>query len=105
MKTYDPNITFASQVVRITYQSWDYTGEFDIPIGGNCKGLTILNAAVSHHADQLYEEQGDGAVLILKRPAEDGDGEDTLEVDADEDTLEEMCVGLRIIIQTPEDAP
>lgn len=100
MKVYAPDMRWSSQVVRITYQQWDYVGEFDVTIRGNCQGLSILKAAIGEHAGTLYEECGKYPILILKRPALDGDGEDTLECDADEEDLEEMCVGLRIISQS-----
>lgn len=101
MKTYDPNMVWAVQAVRLTYQMWDYSAEFEVLIRGNCKGASVLKAGISRHADQLYDEQGEYAVLVLKRPAEDGNGEDTLECDADEESLEEMCIGARITSQTP----
>lgn len=103
MLAYAPDLKWSTQVVRITYQQWDYSGDFDVTIHGNCHGLTILKAAIARHAVQLFEELGQYPVLILKRPALDGDGEDTLECDADEEDLEEMCVGIRIVSQTALD--
>ena len=103
MLAYAPDLKWSTQVVRITYQQWDYLGEFEVTIRGNCHGLTIIKAAVSRHADQIFEESGGHPVLILKRPALDGEGEDTLECDADEEDLEEMCVGVRIVSQTALD--
>lgn len=100
MKDYDPNMEWCVQVVRITYQQWDYVGEFDIPIRGNCQGMSILSAAIGTHADMLFDEQSGYPTIVLKRPAADGDGEDTLECDAADRDLEQMCVGLRIISQT-----
>ena len=103
MLAYAPDLNWSTQVVRITYQQWDYIAEVDVTIHGNCHGMTILKAAVCRHAEQLFDEQGNYPVLILKRPALDGDGEDTLECDADEKDLEAMCVGVRIVSQTALD--
>lgn len=100
MEAYAPDLEWSAQVVRITYQQWDFVGEFDVTIRGNCQGLSILKAAIGAHAKKLYAECGDYPILILKRPALEGDGEDTLECEADEEDLEEMCVGLRIISQS-----
>lgn len=96
MNTYDPNIVWAKHTVEIDYQQWDYKGTFTVQIGGNCRGLSILTDAISSHADKLADEH-EYPMLILKRPAENGDGEDTLECDADETELERMCVAIRIV--------
>jgi hypothetical protein len=103
LTTYDPNIRWAKHTVEITYQMWDYSGTFEVSIRGNCRGFSILDNAIEHHSDELYRKQGESAVLTLKRPADDGNGEDTLECDADENSLQDMCVGLRIVRHEEED--
>ena len=100
LSTYDPNIRWAKHEVEITYQSWHYTTSVIVTIKGNCKGFSIIESALSMHADQLFDAQGECPQLILTRPAEDGDGEDTLETTPDDDIenwLESMCVGVRIV--------
>lgn len=104
MKTYDPNTSWSIQTVEITYMMWDYTATALVTVRGNCKGLSILRAAIDYHANDLYEKHGDAVELVLTRPAEDGCGEDTLTTYPNEegansldDFLEEMCVGLKII--------
>lgn len=102
MKTYDPNTFWSIHTVEITYQQWDYTATELVTVRGNCKGFSILQSAIQSHADDLYEKHGDAAEMLLKRPAEDGGGEDTLITTQHQDNsletwLEEMCVGLRIV--------
>lgn len=105
MKTYDPNTYWSIHTVEITYMQWDYTATEFVTIRGNCKGSFILQSAIQHHADDLYEKHGDAAELVLKRPAQDGsDGEDTLTCNPDgehenslETWLEDMCVGIKIV--------
>lgn len=106
LKTYDPNIRWAVHIVEITYQMWEYSTTAQVTVTGNCKGESILQSAIGVHADEIYEQQGDNAELILRRPAEDGDGEDTLTTSPDDDDieswLESMCVGLKIVAHTAE---
>lgn len=104
MKTYDPNVSQSLQTVEITYQQWDYTAKVLVKIQGNCKGFDVLDAAIFSHAQDIYEQQGEEAVLILCRAKEDGYGEDTLEcspeIEGDngvETWLEQMCIGLKIV--------
>lgn len=102
--TYDPNMDWSEQTVEIAYQSWDYRATVQVQIGGNCMGHSIMESAVSSHADKLVEEQGEYPVLVLTNMA----GE-TLETSFDDDFgddvetwLADMCVGLRIIKQAEE---
>lgn len=105
MKTYDPNVSWACITVEITYQQWDYTATALVKMQGNCKGLSALGTAIFRHAQDIYEQQGEEVVLILRRPAEGGDGEDTLETSPGDDDLEnflaEMCVGVKIVEVVP----
>lgn len=108
LPAYDPNIRWAKHVIEITYQQWDYRLTVEVEIGGNLHGAEVLEYAISTHADDLLQAQGEFPMLVLRRPAADGsDGEDTLEVFADdgdiEDFLTDMCVGLRIVCHERED--
>lgn len=108
LPTYDPNIRWSKHIIEITYQQWDYRLSVEVEIGGNLHGAEVLEYAISTHADDLFKAQGEDAVLVLRRPAADGSGdEDTLEVCADdgdlEDFLTDMCVGLRIVRHERED--
>lgn len=57
MKNYDPNIRFATQKVAITFQCWDYKTTKVAHIGGNCKGLDVIETAVDHIFSELADEQ------------------------------------------------
>lgn len=104
LKNYDPNITWGTQTVVITYQQWDYTAQFEVEISGNCKGASILDSAISRHAEAFETDRG---VMTLNRLAEDGSGEfDTLTCESEdldiERWLQSMCVGLHIVRQVAE---
>lgn len=106
---YDPNIRWAKHTFEITYMQWDYSHTELVEIGGNCRGADLMPSAIATHAERLYEEMGDAAALVLTRPAEDGDGLDTLECSPDDDDLEDwlksMCVGVRIVRHEKEARP
>lgn len=107
MQTYDPNIQWATHDVEIMYQQWDYTCTAVVQVEGNCKGFSIMESAISMHVDKIFEDAQDmlEPTMVLKRPAEDGVGEDTLETSADCESvgrwLEAMCVGIRIVGHEP----
>ena len=104
VKAYDPNIRRGSHRFEIIYMMWDYSiTVISKPIGGNCRGFDLFSTAIESHADQLYDEQGEHPIIFLKRPAEDGDGEDYLECSPDfveddiGDWLKSMCVSVRLV--------
>ena len=108
VKAYDPNIRWGFHSFEITYMCWDYSiTVVTRRIGGTCRGFDLFSTAIENHAKDLIAEQGDHPVLYLTRPAEDGDGEDSLEcgtdVDVDvEDWLKSMCVSVRLVGHEPE---
>lgn len=101
----DPAVRWTTQTIEITYRWWDFSTTAMVDIKGNCFGFSVMESAVSTHGDQLFEAQGEYPTLVLRRPAEDGDGEDTLECTPDGDEidewLEKMCVGVRIVAREP----
>jgi hypothetical protein len=95
---YDPNIVWARHSFELTFVQWDYSLAVAVDVCGNCKGATLFQSALSTAFEELCGGGGAGGEIILKRPAENGDGEDTLEIDLeDEDDLAAICVGIRII--------
>lgn len=98
---YDPNIHWARHTVEITYMQWDYRCTVLIEILGNCRGATLFSSAIARHAEQLYEQSGEDAELIMTRPAEDGDGVGSLIETPDdghfEDWLTDLCVRCRFV--------
>lgn len=110
LHNYDPNVRWSFHTFEITYMMWDYSITVTcIPISGNCRGFDLFSTAIEQHADMLYDEQGELPMLVLKRPAEDGVGEDTLECNPDfeeqeiDDWLKSMCVSVRLVEHAPEE--
>lgn len=98
---YSPNIRWGKQHVEITLALWDYATTHVVLIGGNTRGLSVLEYAPQLLYDKLAEEcEPDLPKLILKSPA----GKVLLSYDEDglgEEWLKDMVVGLRIIDWTP----
>lgn len=106
---YDPNIRWSKHTFEITYMQWDYRHTELVEVGGNCRGADLMLLAIAAHADKLVEQLGDSTQLVLTRPAEDGDGVDTLECWPDDDDIEDwlksMAVGVRIVRHEKEARP
>jgi len=94
---YDPNIQWARHSFELTFMQWDYSLTIEVDVCGNCKGADLFDSAISTCFDELYDQDDDLAAIVLKRPAEDGEGEDTLEVSLyDESDLEALCMSIKI---------
>lgn len=93
MKNYDPNNGFGTHLVQLTFQQWEYKLTVEVPIGGNCKGLSIIDSAVGSFDHKLYREQGEFPCITLKN----AEGEE-LETDIeDEEDLKNMLVEAKIL--------
>ena len=91
--SYDPNMRWAMHTIEFTFMQWDYSIKLKQDICGNCKGAYLFRSAMQ----SLFEDLP-SATIFLKRPAEDGNGEDSLEVTLeDEDELSELCVSASIV--------
>lgn len=98
IKNYDPNITWARHTFALTFMQWDYSLTVTAEVGGNCRGAVLIDSAIDRAFDDLYDEDEDDAVIVLRRPAEDGNGEDTLEVTIDgTDELKSLCVSAVLV--------
>ena len=98
LTNYDPNIRWARHSFELTFMQWDYSLKIEVDVCGNCKGSSLFRSALSTAFEDLYDDDEANGQIVLKRPAKDGDGEDTLEINLeDEDDLEAICVGIRII--------
>ena len=101
MKTitsYDPNIRWARHSFELTFMQWDYSITVQVDVCGNCKGASLFSSAISVVFDDLYDDDESNAQIVLKRPAEDGEGEDTLEIDMEDvEELEALCVSVQIV--------
>jgi hypothetical protein len=77
---------------------WDYSAVVKAEVCGNTHGLSIMRAALFNCFEDLYDSDEENAQIILKRPAENGEGEDELEVTLDtEEDLEDICVSVSIV--------
>lgn len=99
MKTYDGlNDTRGTHSVRVTLQHGEYKGSYIFTIGGNCKGLAVLNPDLDN--DEVIEQNckvcdlGDGWHQVILTHPETGD---TLETECDNRDFENMIVALEII--------
>lgn len=100
----DPNAVFAKRTFEVTLQQWDYTLTLTAHMGDGFESIEMLFEEI---AERLVDEQGENPELILRRPARDGDGEDTLICSPDGDTIETwlktMVVSVAIISIDPEE--
>lgn len=108
---YDPNLTnsgrMAKQTVRLTFGLWEYRKSFEVEVGGNCTGLTVIDAAVGKVLEELPTAAwGDDevSVIVLDKTV---DGElDQLEVEDEElkydDWLKDMLIAAEIVAIRPD---
>lgn len=101
---YDPNIRWARHSFELTFMQWDYSRVIEVDVLGNCKGATLFDSAIHTAFEECYDDDEGDALIVLSRPAEDGNGVDTLEVSLeDEDDLGKICVGVRIVGHVKEE--
>lgn len=102
MREYDPNFEGVHKV-RITLQQWEYKGHIVYEVGGNCKGLSILNTAdfetdsytnsrAENDCNLSFDEDYETFSLELK----DDEG-DILEIRADGKEMNDMIVSIEIL--------
>lgn len=103
---YDPHLTnsgnIAVQTVRLTFGMWDYRATMEIQVGGNCRGLTVIDCAVENAYEKL-EQRGiygsDDTYAVINMP-KIGNPEEILECGDDEgdgeDWLKDMLVSAEI---------
>jgi len=104
LQNYDPNITWSRHTFELIFMQWDYSLKIEVEVNGNCRGATLIDSAVLTAFDDLYDMDECNAVIVLKRPAEDENGDDTLEVTIeDDDELRSLCVSARITKHEKED--
>lgn len=97
---YSPNICWGKQHVEITLMQWAYKAVFNITVGGNTHGMSVLECAVGILYDSALPD-GDGPATVILKNAKG----DTLHCADDEDRgdawLQDMVVCLRITAHTP----
>lgn len=98
MKEYNPNNCFGCHMVELTFQMWEYKLTVEVPVGGNCKGLSIIEGAIYNFDNKLYKEQGENPILVLT----DENGDELETQIEDEEDLKDILVSARIISFTKE---
>lgn len=98
MKNYDPNNSFGKNLVQLVFQQWEYKIAVEVVVGGNCKGMSILDFAVDRFFEDLQESQGEYPELIMK-DEEGNELETTIE---DEEDLKDMLVEAKILSFTKD---
>lgn len=96
IKNYDLNNRYGVHKIEIVLQAWDYRKTLIYEIGGNCKGLSVLDVDIEEVLEQLgfyNDEDDEGCTIYLEN-----DNGDTLEYDiSDERELESIIVSVRIV--------
>ena len=98
MKNYDPNARFGIHIVELTFQQWEYRLIVEVPVGGNCKGMSIIEHAIYNFDQHLYNEQGEYPVIVML----DEEGNELETGIEDEEELKDMLVSARILSFTKE---
>ena len=110
LKNYDPNDRFGEHVIEVTLQEWDYRGNLQVRVSGNCKGLSLISNIVDIILDAYPDHINSDCNF---RIVEDGDEEwfeaelknengEALDVDGDWYDLEKMIVKVEIVDFIPK---
>lgn len=100
---YNPNINWARHSIELTFMQWDYSLTMEVDVCGNCHGANLFDGAISICFSELYDDEDEDGLIVLKRPGTDGGEFDTLEVSVyDESDLEAICVGIKIVKHVQE---
>ncbi|MDR2597252.1 MAG: DUF5406 domain-containing protein [Treponema sp.] len=100
---YDPNLVFcgrmATQTVQLTFGLWEYRKAIVVTVGGNCRGLSVIEAAVENVYNQLsnapHASEAKTMTLVNKK------GEEMETTEDEEDWLKNMLIKAEIIAIRP----
>lgn len=97
---FDPNMNLSGEMsyktFRLTFGLWTYRATKEVTVGGNCAGLSSLDAAVG----AIYEEIADEGITMTKE-----NGEKLLTCDDEEQGerwLMDMLIAAEIIAVEPQ---
>lgn len=97
----DPNVTWGKKTISMTFMEWGYSATHTATVGGNCRALDNLSAALSQIYEGLFEDEFGTPYMILTNAAGD-----TLHVSdedgQDNDWLLGMLVATSVINIEPE---
>lgn len=102
---YDPNMVTsgrkAKQVVRMTFGQWEYRATFEKTVGGNGRGLSVIDCAVGQVSDDLYSDEREyGSITMLNANGDELICDD--DDDMGEDWLKNMLISAEIVSITPD---
>ncbi len=89
IENYDPNNRFGKHRVRVTFRTWKHTHEEITVVGGNCKGLTVIESAIN----DLSEKAATKGMKFGTCSVEPGENEEY---------FKNMVVAAEILDFTPE---
>jgi hypothetical protein len=103
---YDPNLVYcgrmAEQKVRLTFGQWDYRKTVETVVGGNCRGLEVIDCAVDNVYEDLDSDMFENKEILLTKD----DGEELLCSDdegEDMNFLKNMLIAAEIIDIKPDE--
>ena len=99
---YDPNIRWATHRVKITLGNRDYRTTRTVEVGGNCRGLTVIDTAVEDLDRQIREAADEKdehpEIWLTKRGAKL-----LIEADTDdEEWLQKLVIKVEIVDLQPD---
>ena len=102
---YDPNMVFcgrmAIQTVKLVFGAWDSRAEMIVEVGGNGRGLSVIDCAVGTAFDKLPTDRFGTPCITMTDP--DGHKSECSDEDGEgEDFLKEMLISAEIIDIQPE---
>lgn len=106
MKNYDPNIYWGRHTIKVSFQCWDYKGYVTYRVGGNAKGISVLQIDHYELSDTKFldnnvrlRDSGEGWYRMYLT---NGEGEE-LEVEEEWTEISNSIVGVQIIDFVKED--
>lgn len=108
----DPNVGFATRVVRVTLGTWDHRAVLEARVGGNCRGLDVFGTAVEDLFDNRLEKGPEftddetGKTLCPRRLTLTDPKGGTLLMDeiVNEDELKDLVVAVELVGVEPDAA-
>lgn len=65
INNYDPNYSFGEHTVKVTIQQWQYRGNLKVKVGGNCKGVSVMEGIVDTIYDQVETLESDCVFTLV----------------------------------------
>lgn len=100
---YDPNLlcsgNMAKQTINLTFAEWDYRVEFQVVVGGNLRGGSIIEAAIEKVFDEHFDEDRDAARIDMENAAGDRLINDEIE---DWEDLKDKLIKAEIVAIVPD---